>query len=196
MVNDDIKNLRNLSSEYHTGEAEHEMSCEIDGKEVHFLFTTYREDDGYSYHIYSEDANIWDEMSVPELDKLEYRIQAAIVYGRFARMIDHVETLEDVSDAEFRLMEDDDYNILDDEQRSEVWKLLNKKECSLKKKAIGKQVQTRRGLVYVETAYPSEKCAESDGFSYAWDDPTYGPLFSKCLDERGLRHVFAVILKP
>lgn len=56
------------------------------------------------------------------------------------------------------------------------------------------QVQTERGLIYVEAAYQSEERAAMDGYSYAFHSKELGKdVWSKCLDDRGLRHTFAVI---
>ncbi len=59
---------------------------------------------------------------------------------------------------------------------------------------IYKQVQTERGLIYVEAEYQSAERAIMDGYTYAFTSKEIGrDVYSKCLDDRGLRHTFALI---
>ena len=59
---------------------------------------------------------------------------------------------------------------------------------------IGGQTQTERGLLMIEAAYQSEERAQMDGYSFAFHSTMLGKdLYSKCLDDRGLKHTFAVI---
>ncbi len=63
------------------------------------------------------------------------------------------------------------------------------------KEILGGNVQTERGIVCIEAAYQSEERAKMDGYSYAFHSKTLGrDLWSKCLDDRGLRRSFAVIV--
>lgn len=57
------------------------------------------------------------------------------------------------------------------------------------------QVNTERGLIWVEAEYQSAERAQMDGYSYAFHSKELGKdVYSKCLDDRGLRHTFAVII--
>ena len=60
-------------------------------------------------------------------------------------------------------------------------------------KQINGQIQTVRGLIYVEASYQSEERAKMDGYSYAWNDPKYGKIYSKCTDGTGHSRTFALI---
>ena len=56
------------------------------------------------------------------------------------------------------------------------------------------QIHTERGLICVEASYQSAERAQMDGYSYAFHSEELGcDLYSKCLDDRGLRHTFATI---
>lgn len=56
------------------------------------------------------------------------------------------------------------------------------------------QVETERGIICVEAEYQSAERAEMDGYSFAFHSTKLGKdLYSKCLDDRGLRHSFAII---
>lgn len=56
------------------------------------------------------------------------------------------------------------------------------------------QVQTERGLIYVKAEYESEEKAAMDGYTYAFYSKMLGKkVYSKCLDDRGLYHSFALI---
>ena len=57
------------------------------------------------------------------------------------------------------------------------------------------QVKTERGLINVEAEYQSEEKAKMDGYSYAFYSRELGKkVYSKCLDDRGLYHTFALIV--
>ena len=59
---------------------------------------------------------------------------------------------------------------------------------------IGGNVQTERGIICVEAAYQSEEKAKMDGYRYAFFSKKLNRiLYSKSLDDRGLKHTFAVI---
>lgn len=56
------------------------------------------------------------------------------------------------------------------------------------------QVQTERGLIWIEAEYLTEERAIMDGYSYAFHSEELNrDVWSKCLDDRGLRHTFALI---
>ena len=51
------------------------------------------------------------------------------------------------------------------------------------------------GLINVEAEYQSEEKAKMDGYSYAFYSRELGKkVYSKCLDDRGLYHTFALIV--
>ena len=57
------------------------------------------------------------------------------------------------------------------------------------------QVHTERGLINVEAEYQSEEKAKMDGYSYAfYSKELEKKVYSKCLDDRGLYHTFALIV--
>lgn len=57
------------------------------------------------------------------------------------------------------------------------------------------QVHTERGLIWVEAEYQSEEEAKMDGYDYAFYSKELDKkVYSKCLDDRGLRHTFALIV--
>lgn len=59
---------------------------------------------------------------------------------------------------------------------------------------FGGLTQTERGIINIEAAYRSAEIAEMNGYRFAFhSEKLKADLFSKCLDDRGLRHTFAVI---
>ncbi len=57
------------------------------------------------------------------------------------------------------------------------------------------QMQTERGIIWVEAEYQSAGRAQMDGYTYAFTSKQLGcDVYSKCLDDRGLRHTFALIV--
>ena len=55
------------------------------------------------------------------------------------------------------------------------------------------QVQTERGLIWVETEYQSAENAKKDGYYYAFHSSMVGDVYSKSLDDNGYYHSFALI---
>lgn len=61
-------------------------------------------------------------------------------------------------------------------------------------KTYAGQTRTERGLVLIEGAYQSTERAKMDGYNFAFHSNMLGvDLYSKCLDDRGLRHTFVYI---
>ena len=59
---------------------------------------------------------------------------------------------------------------------------------------IGGLTQTERGMINIEATYASGERAEIDGYRYAFTSEKLGcDVYSKCLDDKGLYHSFAVI---
>jgi hypothetical protein len=59
----------------------------------------------------------------------------------------------------------------------------------------GKQVQTERGLIWVEAEYQSIESAKKDGYSYSFYSKQLGrKVYGKSIDKSGLRHKFALIV--
>ena len=60
----------------------------------------------------------------------------------------------------------------------------------------GKQIQTERGLIYVEKEFDSSENAIKSGYSYSFTSRKLGcDVYGKSLDDRGLYHSFALIIK-
>lgn len=56
------------------------------------------------------------------------------------------------------------------------------------------QVQTERGLIFVEAEYQSAEMAKMDGYDFSFHSEKLGcDVYGKCLDDRGLKHTFALI---
>lgn len=56
------------------------------------------------------------------------------------------------------------------------------------------QVQTERGLIFVEAEYQSKERAQMEGYSYAFHSEMLNKdVYSKSKDKNGLYHTFAVI---
>lgn len=57
------------------------------------------------------------------------------------------------------------------------------------------QMQTERGLIYVEAEYQSEERAIMDGYTYAWYSHQLGAkVYSKVMDKLGHIRKFALIV--
>lgn len=63
------------------------------------------------------------------------------------------------------------------------------------KGGINMQVKTERGLILVEAEYQSEERAVMDGYKYSFfSEMLNKKVYSKCLDDKGLKHTFALIV--
>ncbi len=61
---------------------------------------------------------------------------------------------------------------------------------------MGKQIQTERGLIFVENEFKSIEEAVAAGYNYSFTSEEIGcDVYGKCLDDRGLRHEFVLIKK-
>lgn len=58
---------------------------------------------------------------------------------------------------------------------------------------IQKQIQTRRGLVWVAEAFPNIDAATKAGYDYTFTDPKYGDMYSRITSDNGLCREFALI---
>lgn len=55
-----------------------------------------------------------------------------------------------------------------------------------------KQVQTERGLICVEKVFSSNEDACKNGYFFCFSS-RIGEVYSKCLDDKGLYHSFAIV---
>ena len=78
--------------------------------------------------------------------------------------------------------------------RNDAGSLMYEAIKNVQKKDKVSQTQTERGLLVIEAAYQSAERAQMDGYSFAFHSSMLGKdLYSKCLDDRGFKHTFAVI---
>ena len=69
-------------------------------------------------------------MPEPELEKLEYTLSRAVVFGHWKKDIDQAETVEAVRDVRYGLWETENLN-LSKEQIGELYEMIDRREASL-----------------------------------------------------------------
>ena len=128
----DVRNIEWLDSKYYPGmrTAEHTLTCEIRGEPFHLTYEVSKHDDGEGFVIHSDGKDIWDLMPEPELEKLEYTLSRAVVFGHWKKDIDQAETVEAVRDVRYGLWETENLN-LSREQIGELYEMIDRREASL-----------------------------------------------------------------
>lgn len=58
---------------------------------------------------------------------------------------------------------------------------------------MNQQIQTERGLIYVDAIFLSADIAEKAGYHYTFTSKKYGDLYSRITSDDGLRRAFALI---
>ena len=128
----DVRNIEWVESQYYPGmrTAEHTLTCEIRGEPFWLIYEVSKHDDGEGFVILSEGKDIWDLMPEPELEKLEYTLSRAVVFGHWKRDIDQAETAEAIQNVRYGLWETENLN-LSREQIQELYEMIDRREAVL-----------------------------------------------------------------
>ena len=134
----DIKNLKLVSTDKRGGwYYEYKMTCEINGEERKLTYMTEKCDSGYDYNIHTEGNDIWDVMSVVELDKVERKCKATIEYSWWVKQIEIASSINEIMEVWNGLCEKEE-TYLDKEQMQSV-----KDTADARFKAIRKEISEK-----------------------------------------------------
>ncbi|GFI08078.1 hypothetical protein IMSAGC007_00522 [Lachnospiraceae bacterium] len=128
---DDIQNLVLTNREYFAGSRTtvYDFECDIRGEHDSLQYTLEYHDDGEGFTIHTEKDDIWERMSEPELERLEGILAREAVYFRYHEKITGAESLEDLKEIEYEIMEDESPYFPAVSER--VWKAFSQKEQEL-----------------------------------------------------------------
>ena len=128
---DDIQNLVLTNREYFAGSRTtvYDFECDIRGEHDSLQYTLEYHDDGEGFTIHTEKNDIWERMSEPELERLEGILAREAVYFRYHEKITGAESLEDLKEIEYEIMEDESPYFPAVSER--VWKAFSQKEQEL-----------------------------------------------------------------
>ncbi len=109
---DDIQNIEYIGVEYsnlgHT--AEYELEADIRGEHqtLHYEITRHDGDDE-SFSIHTDENDIYDRLSAPELRKLEQVLSDEVQIGRYLKEIENAENPEQLKEIQYEFMEDESF---------------------------------------------------------------------------------------
>ena len=106
---DDIQNLVMTGREYFAGfrTTVYDFECDIRGEHDSLQYTLEYHDDGEGFTIHTEKDDIWERMSEPELERLEGILGREAVYFKYHEKITGAESLENLKEIEYEIMEDE-----------------------------------------------------------------------------------------
>ena len=128
---DDIKNLVLINREYFATSRTtvYDFECDIRGEHDSLQYTLEYHDDGEGFTIHTEKDDIWERMPEPELERLEGILSREAVYFKYHEKIAGTESLEDLKELEYEIMEDESPEFPAVSER--VWKDFSQKEREL-----------------------------------------------------------------
>ncbi|MEY8519288.1 DEAD/DEAH box helicase family protein, partial [Lachnospiraceae bacterium 29-84] len=144
---DDIKNLVLINREYFATSRTtvYDFECDIRGEHDSLQYTLEYHDDGEGFTIHTEKDDIWERMPEPELERLEGILSREAVYFKYREKIAGTESLEDLKELEYEIMEDESPEFPAVSGR--VWKDFSQKESELsapEQETSGHDVQKRK----------------------------------------------------
>ncbi|RKJ63613.1 DUF3849 domain-containing protein [Roseburia sp. 1XD42-69] len=128
---DDIQNLVLTGREYFAGSRTtvYDFECDIRGEHDSLQYTLEYHDDGEGFTIHTEKDDIWERMSEPELERLEGILGREAVYFKYHEKITGAESLENLKEIEYEIMEDESPYFSAVSER--VWEAYSQKEQEL-----------------------------------------------------------------
>ena len=128
---DDIQNLVLINREYSAGSRTtvYDFECDIRGEHDSLQYTLQYHDDGEGFTIHTEKDDIWERMPEPELERLEGILSREAVYFKYHEKIADAESLEELKEIEYEIMEDESSYFRAVSER--VWKDFSQREGEL-----------------------------------------------------------------
>ena len=136
-VAEDITNIKGVDRQYHAGTRETTYTFECDVRGVHDILTyeLSQHDDGEGFTIHTENNDIWESMSEPELRKLETILSREAIYFLWQHDIENAATVKDLQDVRYSFMYAENLN-LSQAQKERLYDAITIKE---------KEIQGRGG---------------------------------------------------
>ena len=109
---EEISNIEYISVEYsnfgHTATYELEADVRDERQRLHYEITRHDEDEE-SFSIHTDENDIYDRISEPELRKLEEKLHDEVRVGQYYRKIEKAETAEELKNIEYEFMDDENF---------------------------------------------------------------------------------------
>lgn len=133
---EDITNIKGVDRQYNAGMRETIYTFECDVRGVHDILTyeVSRHDDGEGYTIHTENNDIWENMSEPELRKLEDVLSREATYFSWQQRVENAVTVDDLQEVRFGFMEMENLN-LSQTQRQQIWSVIDAKQIEIERSA-------------------------------------------------------------
>ena len=163
---DDIQNLVLINREYSAGSRTtvYDFECDIRGEHDSLQYTLQYHDDGEGFTIHTEKDDIWERMPEPELERLEGILSREAVYFKYHEKIADTESLEELKEIEYEIMEDESSYFRAVSER--VWKDFSQRE--------GELSATEPGYFYQMEANPRSESINDRFFLQAYENEGNG----------------------
>ena len=112
LTSEDIQNISYIGSEYinHLHLAEHTLEADIKGDRQTIHYDVYYGDgDDESFTIHTDNNDIYDRLSEPELRNLEEKLHDEVLVGRYIQRIEKAENAAELKEIEYSFMEDESF---------------------------------------------------------------------------------------
>lgn len=133
---EDITNIKGVDRQYNAGMREMTYTFECDVRGTHDILTyeVSQHDDGEGYTIHTENNDIWESMSEPELRKLEAVLSREATYFLWQQRIENAVTVDDLREVRYGFMEAENLN-LSQAQRELIWDGIDAKQIEIERSA-------------------------------------------------------------
>lgn len=133
---EDITNIKGVDRQYNAGmrETTYTFECDVRGTHDILTYEVSQHDDGEAYTIHTENNDIWESMSEPELRKLEAVLSREATYFSWQRRIENAVTVNDLQEVRFGFMETE-HSSLSQAQRELIWDGIDAKQIEIERSA-------------------------------------------------------------
>ena len=128
---EDITDLQLVDSEYMSGTRTtiHDFDCKVKGEANRLQYTLEYHDDGEGFTIHTEKDDIWNRMSMQELERLDVKLGQEVLYYHYHNKTVNADTLDKLRDIREEIMEEESSYFTAISER--VWTDYDKKEKEL-----------------------------------------------------------------
>ncbi len=109
---EEIRNIEYISAEYsnfgHTATYELEADVRDERQRLHYEVTRH-DGDEESFSMHTDENDIYDRLSEPELRKLEEKLYDEVRVGQYYQKIEKAETAEELKGIEYEFMDDENF---------------------------------------------------------------------------------------
>lgn len=166
---EDITNIKGIDRQYNAGmrETTYTFECDVRGTHDILTYEVSQHDDGERYSIHTENNDIWESMSEPELRKLEAVLSREATYFSWQQQIENAVTVDDLREVRFGFMEAENLN-LSQTQREHIWSGIDAKQIEIERGAQEVAQETEKPVLMAGDIFEFEgkqyRVESNDGF--------------------------------